>query len=618
VSAAGDGSIVVWDAQNGRRLLTLRQHGPRGARPRWEPDGRRILASTARDVTIWSASTGQRLQTLRSPRGTIEAAQWQPHDRTHILTAAAGHPSSQSHEWNDDGIARLWDARSGTVVASLDTTYPLRDAFFDDQGTAVVTIPQFGAAHVWYPKTGRAVVLRSRGAPTWPVADAAFNHSGERIATTTTNERNVRIWDARTGAVDAVLTGHASYVTAIEFSPDDSTVATTSNDRSARTWDARTGDLLSVLRGHDSRISGLAFPTAELIATAGTDGDVRLWRTGAKQLAGLKLQAFGDVSFSHDGRLVVATTYQGVEIRPWKPDAAGRRVVIREPVGINTASLSPDGHLVVVAGPWSRPSAPARVLHVPDGRIIGRPLVAGPANGAVTAAFSPDGQLILTAHRDGAARLWSSRSHRLLRRFGPTGPPSDRTALRDAQFSSDGRRIVTVGGTGAVRVFDTASGRQLQSLSSPRREPGGDFHAATFQPGGANLATVGADGLALLWNLKTGESRALPADDSVNGVAFSPDGALLATSSWDGTARLWTATGYPLGPLQRARQAVMSVAFSRDGHRLVTADDRGMVRVFDCEVCGSVNDLQRTARARVSRRLTRQERREYVGEDDNG
>jgi WD40 repeat protein len=378
-----------------------------------------------------------------------------------------------------------------------------------------------------------------------------------------------------------------------------------------------TGDQLSVFRGHDSWISGVSFPTSELVATAGSDGDVRLWRAGEAALAFLTLHAEPDtISFSEDGDLVVAATGSGVELRPWKPGAQGAGVVIRVPGDVNTASLSRDGHLVVVAAARSkRPSEPARVLHVPDGRSSGRTLDAGPGNGAVTATFSPDSRLILSAHRDGAARLWSSRTHRLLRRLGPAAPPSARATLLDAQFNRDGRRVATVGATGITRVFDTASGRQLASFSVAEGKPGAvQLNAVALQPGSALLATAGEDGQAFLWDTKTGTGRPMHHDDAVTSVDFSPDGTVIATASWDGTARLWDArTAQPLGVVARGTQAISSVAFSPDGRGLAVAEG-DQVRVLACGICGTVADLQRNARARVNRRLTPDERRIYLGE----
>jgi WD40 repeat protein len=606
VSAGRDGSIIVWDAGNGRRILTVRRQGPAATRVQWAADGRRFLAATEHDVTVWSSADGRLLRTLESPGGPIVTAQWQPQGGPRIATAG------------ENGTVWVWDWRRDSIVMQHDTGSPLRDATFNDRGTAIVTIGATNStATVWDLTTGRTLVLHHPAPLGAPLLDATFDHSGERVATAGV-DHHVWIWDADTGATKAVLTGHGSYVTAIAFSPDDSTVATASNDRSARTWDAATGEPLSVLRGHDSWISGLAFPTADVIATGGADGQVRLWRTGEAELASFEPADAPDGAwFSPDGRLVVTATASGVELRPWKP-GAGRAVFIPVRGGVNTASLSADGRLVVVgAARYERPSAPARVLRVSDGRASGRPLTAGPANGAVTAAFSPDGRVIVTAHRDGAARLWSARSHRLLRRLGPANAPSDNATLLDAQFSHDGRRVATVGATGTARVFDTASGRELKSLSVPRGALDAlRLNAAAFQPRGGILATGGDDALALLWDLRTDTARALPHDDGVTSVAFSPNGAIVATASWDGTVRLWDPkTAQPLGVLERVPEGVLSVAFTPDGHRLATVDESKQVRVLDCRICGSITDLKR--RARVPRRLTREERRAYLG-DTNG
>ncbi len=89
----------------------------------------------------------------------------------------------------------------------------------------------------------------------------------------------------------------------------------------------------------------------------------------------------------------------------------------------------------------------------------------------------------------------------------------------------------------------------------------------------AMLAAASSPGLASL----TGHT------DRVHAVAFSPDGHTLLSGSYDGTARLWdVATHRQIGvPLNGHDDEVYSVAFSPNGKVVATGADDGMVRLWD-------------------------------------
>src|SRR5262245_55740748 len=77
-----------------------------------------------------------------------------------------------------------------------------------------------------------------------------------------------------------------------------------------------------------------------------------------------------------------------------------------------------------------------------------------------------------------------------------------------------------------------------------------------------------------LWDAKTGVPIGQPMlhGSKVQAVAFSPDGHTILTGSRDNTARLWDArTGAPVGKPMEHGGEVYAVAFSPDGNSILTS-----------------------------------------------
>ncbi len=75
-------------------------------------------------------------------------------------------------------------------------------------------------------------------------------------------------------------------------------------------------------------------------------------------------------------------------------------------------------------------------------------------------------------------------------------------------------------------------------------------------------------------------------------VAYSPNGHHIISGSNDSTIRIWDAeTGAPVsGPLERHTDWVLSVAYSPDGQHIISGPDDDTIRIWDAETGAPVGE----------------------------
>jgi len=193
------------------------------------------------------------------------------------------------------------------------------------------------------------------------------------------------------------------------------------------------------------------------------------------------------------------------------------------------------------------------------------------------AAFSPDGQKVVTASKDGTARVWSTRGELLATLAGDE--EEEWGEVYSVAFSPDGQKVVTASRDGMARVWST-EGKRLATLEGHDAR----VESATFSPDGLKVLTASADKTARVWSVEGKLLATLEGHgSSLRMAAFSADGQRVVTASFDTTARVWSVDGELLSTLSGHGHWVMSAAFSPDGQRVVTASMDGMARVWSVD-----------------------------------
>jgi WD40 repeat protein/serine/threonine protein kinase len=613
VTASHDRTARIWDAADGRPLVTLALDGPALA-AEFLPGDRSVLAATTTGtVTLWNASNGASIARFVHP-GPVRCAAmssdgtravtgggtalviWQLPSGTELARASAS--DIQTCAFSQDGalvaggdltgVTRLWSAASGELRHELrgHRDQVLRLAFSPD-GARLASTSSDTTAIEWDVATGRVLHVFQHNQPVGPVAWSP----DQRWLVIGANGGDAAIWDAETGERKTALASQDSDLEAVAFSPDGSLVVTGSDDTTAILSDARTGRALARWRDHRNVLQDVSFdPSGHSVVTASADGTASvLAATAQESRTPLPAHVGGVwwVEFSSDGRRVITSGLDGVAI---VSDVATGRPELRLEAHNSTmvsARFSPDDHWIATAG-WD---GTVRLWDARSGA-AGSVLAHEPAR-IQHIAWSPTGGTVVAVGEDGSLRGWNiATGEPTLDRRGPP--------LHWVAFDPTGRTLATVTDEGEGVALSDAHGESQGLLRSP--DP---VRLAEFDHSGRHLLVLTQRAASVL-DATTGATVAelIGHVGVISHASLSPDGELVATASEDGTARIWSARDGRALAIWRRRTQVWAVAFAPDGSRVALGFADGTSEIVDLPIDSrSSAEIARLVACRVPYRI---------------
>mgnify|MGYP005854184845 CR=1 FL=1 len=270
----------------------------------FSPDGRFLASATkySAEIAVWRVSDGSQVWSAPAEQ-EVERVAFSPDGK--LLAAGA-----------EDDLLRIFNAADGKLLTTVKHTEGIDSLRWSPDGTRLATGEETGIVRLWSIPDAK---LLGEGKVGGPVNELDFTADG-KLLMAVGDPTGVRIYDTATMRVTKVIaTEGTAPRTAGRFSPDGKLVAAAGHEGVVRVWRLSDGKQLRLINYTGQKVETLTFsPDGGYLLYAGHDPHIRVVRIQDWSLVHLSQPVDNAeyLTFSRNGSFVASAHQDGV-IRLW-------------------------------------------------------------------------------------------------------------------------------------------------------------------------------------------------------------------------------------------------------------------------------------------------------------